>query len=218
MTRAGSLPVDLGHYDLSPDEMMFWMYLPISVPHSYDIAVPHNLQAFKPLIHAVTAYDPSAFFLRYAYLTAKTLWVGDRYIGNRPGWHIDGYGTDDINFIWSDRAPTEFIETDVRLSDDCDVSLREMGSIGVVHRALKKIVTYPDKHLLRLDNTVIHRSPECFTPGMRTFFKLSLSKDRYNLKGNAINHLLPETHWPLVDREAVRNHPATAEADFVKDI
>jgi hypothetical protein len=106
------------------------------------------------------------------------------------------------------------------LSDDCDESLRQMEKIGRFAEAYNHagMRTYPDKHLLRLDNKVIHRSPVGFEPGMRTFVKVSLSHDRYNLKGNSINHLLPQTHWPLVDRQEVRNHPATREADFSKDL
>lgn len=216
MSHAGRLPIDLGLVDISFDEMMFWMYLPVSIPGSYDLVLPDNVQPFAPLIREAIDHDPSAFYLRYAYLTAKTLWVSDGYIGNRPGWHIDGYGTEDINFIWSDRAATEFMETDVILSDDCEQSLKQMSAMGVLRDATQEITRYPNKHLLRLDNQVIHRSPKNFQEGMRTFFKLSLSRDRYNLRGNSINHALPATHWPLLDREAVRNHPATAEADSVK--
>lgn len=105
------------------------------------------------------------------------------------------------------------------LSEDCDESLRQMAKIGRYAEAFDHVGlrTYPDKHLLRLDNTVLHRSPTGFEAGMRTFVKVSLSRDRYNLKGNSVNHLLPETHWPLVDRQEVRNHPAFKNSDFIKD-
>lgn len=208
MSIAGHLPTDLGLIDISPSEMMFWMYLPISVPGESFYHLPANLRQFAEIVTAVKEAEPEAFYARYAYLTVKTLWVGGDYIGNRPGWHIDGYGTDDLNFIWSDRAPTDFIQAMRNLSDDCDLSLKQMEIMGGVAELLGAIVQYPDKHLLRLDNTVIHRSPVGCEPGMRTFVKVSLSKDQYNLKGNSVNHLLPSTHWPLVERETPRNHPA----------
>lgn len=208
MSFAGNLPKDLGLIDISPTEMMFWMYLPISIPGSSTYRLPTNLHVFGEIVSAAKEADPDAFHERYVYLTAKTLWVGGEYIGNRPGWHIDGYGTDDLNFIWADRAPTDFMFARRTLSDDCDESLAEMAAMGPVAETLGAITQYPDKHLLRLDNTVIHRSPVGFAPGMRSFVKVSLSHDRYNLKGNAVNPLLPETKWALVDRQETRNHPA----------
>lgn len=226
MSLAGNLPTDLGIIDLDPSEMMFWMYLPISVPNSLVYNLPPNLRMFSPLIDIARA-DAGDFFIdSYVYLTAKTLWVEGDYIGNRPGWHIDGYGTNDLNYIWADRAPTEFMKVDpmVSLSDDCDISLKQMEDLAAWGEQLGMMLgkqycsfhTYPDKHLLKLDNTVIHRSPVGFGSGMRTFVKISISPERYNLKGNSINHLLPETHWPLVDRQIVRNHPTYKNSDFIK--
>jgi hypothetical protein len=220
MSPAGDPPKDLGLIDLSPSEMMFWMYLPISEPGMSSYHMPTNLHQFAEIVSAVKADDPEVFTDRYVYLTAKTLWVEGGYIGNRPGWHIDGYGTDDLNYIWCDRAPTEFLTQQNRwmLPDDCDESLRMMEKIARFAQAYNHVGlrTYPDKHLLRLDNTVIHRSPVGFDAGMRTFVKVSLSHDRYNLKGNSVNHLLPGTRWPLVDRQEVRNHPAFKNSDFFK--
>lgn len=194
------------------DEMKFWMYLPISLAGSDHYTLPANVREFSTLIEVCRAYDHAMFKERYAYLTAKTLWVERGYIGNRPGWHTDGFGTDDINFIWSSRAPTEFfnVEPVVEISDDCTKSMDEMEkmfSLADWRQPHCPLTTYPDKHLLRLDPTVMHRSPVHVQPGMRTFFKLSLSHDRYNLKGNAVNHLLPGSDWPLVDRDEKRNHP-----------
>lgn len=200
--RYGALPEDLGLIDLAPVEMMFWMYCPVKVP-GRSIAIPENLEQFRPLL--MRAWERDGFKDRYVYLTAKTLWVAGDYIGNRPGWHSDGFGTDDVNYIWYDRAPTEFYEDNFELPADCADSMTIMEQRAV--RA--KIITYPDKHLLRLTPEVIHRSPVGFKPGMRTFVKVSISKDRYNLEGNSINHGLGES-WPLVPREPVRNHPARA--------
>lgn len=212
MSIAGNRPKDLGLIDISPSEMLFWMYLPISVPGSSTYRLPENLYQFGEIVSAVKEAEPTAFHERYVYLTAKTLWVVGEYIGNRPGWHIDGYGTDDLNFIWADRAPTQFLfqQSHWILSDDCDESLRQMEKIGRYAEAFGHVglQTFPDKHLLRLDNTVMHRSPVGFEPGMRSFAKVSLSHAQYNLKGNSVNPLLPETKWPLVDRQETRNHPA----------
>lgn len=208
--KYGALPKDLGPIDITPTEMMFWMYLPISVPGHHSFVVPDNVRHFLPIIREARWDEHERFVDSYAYLTAKTLWVGcDGKNMNRPGWHSDGFGTDDLNYIWSTRAPTEFIQGSFYLSSECDKSLRQMEALGRVGESLGHIVTYPDKHLLRLDQTVIHRAAEDIAPGMRTFVKVSISQHRYDLLGNSINHDLPDSHWPLVERLETRNHPSS---------
>lgn len=198
----GDLPEDVGLIDLSPVEMMFWMYCPVKMP-GRALCIPDNLDQFRPLV--MRAWERDGFSDRYVYLTAKTLWVSGDNIGNRPGWHSDGFGTDDVNYIWYDRAPTEFFEGRFVLPEDCDNAMTLMAAHATHHPR----VTYPDKHLLRLTPAVIHRSPVGFEPGMRTFVKVSISKDRYNLEGNSVNHGLSE-QWPLVPRAVERNHPVRA--------
>lgn len=198
----GGLPVDLGPIDIAPVEMMFWLYCPIATPREW-LPMPPNLEQFRPIVDAVAAYDYDHCAESYIYLTAKTLFVQPGCIGNRPGWHSDGFGTSDINYIWHDRAPTEFFSDAFHLPDDCADAMAIMAQ----RAAGQPIVTYPDKCLLRLDPSVIHRCPVNFEPGMRTFVKVSLSKDRYNLVGNSVNHGLRE-RWEMLPRTAERNHPS----------
>lgn len=198
----GALPDDVGRVDISPVEMMFWQYCPVATP-TEPLTLPANLRGFAPILERVAAIDPLDGL--YVYLTAKTLWVTPHCIGNRPGWHSDGFGTDDINYIWYDRAPTEFIQDAFTLPADCADAMAHMAE-----RAIQRhVVTYPAKHLLRLDQRVIHRCPEDYAEGMRTFVKVSLSRDRYNLAGNSVNHELKE-RWPLLPRHAERNHPSVS--------
>lgn len=199
----GALPEDLGLVDISPKEMMFWLYCPIKVPRG-SFVIPKNLEQFRPITEAVVRRESVAN--KYVYLTAKTLWVGGGYIGNRPGWHSDGFGTDDVNYIWYDSAPTDFFEDSFNLPKDCEISMKIMDTMGQAAEYANRLVHYPDRHLLRLDEKVIHRSPVNFEAGMRTFVKVSISYDRYNLKGNSINHDLGVS-WPLYERRDERNHP-----------
>ena len=196
----GALPLDCGLVDIDPVEMLYWMYCPISLPGGA-VWLPDNLKQFMPILSAACHQEPERFRGEYVYLTAKRIWVGGNFIGNRPGWHSDGFGTDDLNFIWFDRASTEFIQSDFELPPDCENAMAIMGDIA--NRL--PVCVYPSRHLLRLDQFVIHRSPVGFEPGMRTFVKVSISKDRYNLEGNSVNHLLPAS-WPMVPRQAERNH------------
>lgn len=197
----GALPRDLGLVDLSPTEMMFWMYCPVSVPGGA-LTLPDNLDQYRPLLMRAWEDEPTRFRGEYVYLTAKTVWSSPGNVGSRPGWHSDGFGTNDLNYIWYDRAPTEFFKGQFTLPSGCDDAMAIMAE----HAAGAPLVTYSAKHLLKLTSAVIHRSPEAFEAGPRTFVKVSISPDRYNLLGNSINHGLNE-HWPLVPRQAERNHP-----------
>lgn len=204
--KYGTLPVDLGLVDLSPVEMMFWMYCPVKLPGQNGLTLPTNLEQFRSLINVAFMDCADRWRDSYVYLTAKTLWVTPENPGNRPGWHSDGFLTDDLNYIWSDRAPTVFFHDDglYAFSADHNSSLGEMDILclrddGAHH-------TYPDKHLLRLDETVLHRTPEGFEPGLRTFIKISVSRHRYALQGNSINHYLP-LDWQYSPRKPERNCP-----------
>lgn len=209
----GNLPTDLGLVDISPKEMLFHMYMPISLPGSSEFFLPDHLSAFRPLIIKAREDEPTRFRDEYVYLTAKTLWVSGEYIGNRPGWHSDGFGTNDLNYIWADRAPTEFLwncAEDIDKFDfeghDCD---QFYGWCQVAEDLVGKtwdIEEYDDKHLLKLDPSVIHRSPVDFEDGMRSFAKVSISPDQYNLEGNASNYLL-DLDWKMKPRNVDRNHP-----------
>jgi hypothetical protein len=201
--RYGALPEDLGPLDLPTSEMLYWLYCPVSSP-GYGLFLPDTLEQFRPLLEFIWPQEGALFRDSYVYLTAKTLWVSGDNPGNRPGWHTDGFGTNDLNYIWYDRAPTEFYADDFELPPNCADAMAVM-----TERAEgAQIVTYPERHVLRLTPSVVHRVPAKFASGMRTFFKVSISPDRYNLIGNSINHRLPE-RWPLVARQAERNHPAS---------
>lgn len=180
----GTLPVDLGEVDISPDEMMFWLYCPVKMPLG-KIKLPDNLIQFMPILDKVKEHDIDHWDECYAYVTAKTLWVNPENVGNRKGWHSDGFMTDDINYIWFDCLSTEFMKPDqpVALTQNHVISMKEMEDIDY-----NVIVHYENKHLLKLDESVIHRVAEHEESCYRTFVKISLSRELYNLKGNSINH------------------------------
>lgn len=201
----GNKPEDMGLVDLNPTEMMFWLYCPIKAPQTSYI-IPPNLRSYYSLLNKIKE-DVSN---KYVYLTAKTLYVENTYSGNRPGWHSDGFGTDDVNYIWYDNNPTEFTDGKLKynLPEDCKDAMNQME----INANNSNIVTYPNKHLLRLDQSVIHRAPNYVKAGIRTFVKISISNDKYNLIGNSINHKLP-IKMNMVKRNTDRNHPTCK--DFV---
>lgn len=208
MKKYGSAPVVLDHIDLNPTEMMFWMYCPIKIGRQS--VIPHNLKQFYELIyHAGEDYIATHGYDAYekvnAYITAKTLWVTKDAPGNRPGWHSDGFMSNDINYIWSTTNPTLFWQPKelVAFTQDHTKSLGEMDAVeaDTMHH-----FTYPDKTLLRLDESVIHRVGTYDKPGLRTFVKVSFSNDKYDLEGNSHNYGL-DYNWPMRKRGEVRNAP-----------
>ena len=160
-----------------------------------------------PIIRAVWSdLGRKRFHDSYVYLTAKTLWVTPESPGNREGWHCDGYGSDDLNYIWADRNPTLFwVPPRLQMMPDDHVqSMKDMTLMASNWDQYQR--TYPDKQLLCLDETVIHNVAPCLTPGWRTFVKVSVSSERYLLAGNSVNHELA-SDWKYVPRETERNDP-----------
>lgn len=188
-------PEILANVVLEPSEMCFIQYMPIRMPRSV-VRIPRSLQWIFKLLPFVEYGNDD-----YLYLTVKYLYVTPDNMGNRPGWHSDGFGTGDVNYLWCDSYPTEFCIQDFELSDDCVLSLAEM------ERQAKdeNVKTFGVNTLMRVDNRHVHRVPLTTKPGFRTFVKLTVSKDRYNLKGNAHNYLF-DYKWEMHDREVWRNH------------
>ena len=194
----GKKPIDLGYLNLHCPEVMYYQYLPIMFPNN-SFHIPKNLDFIRPLV--VKVLEGCDTFNKYVYATVKNMYCEGNL--NRPGWHTDGFGTYDVNFIWSDTCPTEFCIQNFTLSDDHTKSMIEMDE----QAQSKNIITYPDKTLTMLDAGVVHRCNINTQSGYRTFIKISVSKDKYNLKGNSHNYGLTYYDWDMVDRKEQRNQP-----------
>jgi hypothetical protein len=177
-------PTIHGQIEIACDEFMFVQDMLIALPGQMP-RLPRQVQCFAPLVEEVMAIGVSIDY--HIYLTAKRLFVS----------------TDDHNYIWSDSFPTEFCVQPFELSDDHTMSMIQMAE----QAWRKNIVTYDDKLLLGLDNTVVHRVAPVTSCGVRTFAKISISRNRYNRRGNAHNDLI-DYDWPMVDRAVDRNDPA----------
>jgi hypothetical protein len=215
----GQLPKNLGVHNFPTDEMMFWLYCPIKMPGMFQPVYPDQLTQYSELIQKVFQDLSFARWSQsYIYLTAKTLYVTPTSAGNRLGWHSDGFLTEDLNYVWSNMNPTLFFDAGTmqsgiggsplyQVSRDHKRALDEFTHIASRPVADEKIVTYPDRSLLRLDETVIHAvNPEPLA-GLRTFLKVSVSYEPYALKGNSINHRLAQHPRPFEARMIERNHP-----------
>lgn len=191
----GNPPIVVGSVELYPSEMCFVQYLPIKFIDT-DIRIPPNLAWCEPMVDRLHLPDT-----HIAYLTVRHMWVSNNK-GNRLGWHSDGFMSEDINYLWYDKCPTQFCIQDFNLTQDHTKSMEEMD----IQADNRNIITYPCKSILRLDEKVVHRVDPTPFEGMRTFVKVSVSKELYNLEGNAHNYLF-DYRFDMVPRKEGRNHP-----------
>lgn len=205
--RYGDLPKHLGCHDVNCQEMMFYQYLPIKLAGTHELKREDRLSCFDKLLGTINCDFIGTFGLNrwldsYVYLTAKRMWQEPNVSFNRTGFHTDGFGTPDINYIWSDCKPTIFNCSKFNLSEDEWLSMFEMGQ-----QADKRYdVGFADKMLLRLNQYNVHKVGSYDYGSMRTFVKVSISKDKYDLVGNSHNYLL-DYEWPMRPRQQERNIP-----------
>jgi hypothetical protein len=208
----GKLPTVLGNYSVLPREVMYYLYLPISLAGSNEIALPPQLLCFSELVGAVRLDEPQRFRDENVYITVKRMFVGGGVTPNRPGWHADGFLTTDLNYVWYDSIPTVFNNSKFNITPDHVASLKEFGEQALPENN----VTFPAGLLLKLDSHVVHAVGEAQEQVMRTFVKISVSPDRYNLTDNSHNYML-NYHWRMFDRAAIRNSPQHAQRDSAQD-
>lgn len=206
--KYGDLPISLGLHEVRCDEMMFYQYMPIKMINDHKPIVEQRLGCFEKIIGLcccdyIGHFGLNDFIASYIYFTAKKMYQLPGCSFNRPGYHSDGFLTDDINYIWCDNNPTIFNTSNYSLTMHHEYSLTEMDM-----QSLKdKEVRYRPNELLRLNQFNIHKVADIDKPIMRTFLKLSFSKERYNLIGNTHNYQL-NYDWEMKQREDQRNHPS----------
>lgn len=203
----GTTPEVIGNYQLEVHEMMLYLYMPISMPSHYECAFPLRLKPFAEVIWESMNHETRlGNHFDYWYVTAKHRYVTPDSM-NRPGWHCDGFMTDDVNYIWSDCVPTEFAFQYLELTQDDAISMQEMED----QIKAENIRTYEAGDLLRLTQEHVHRVPVCDYSGMRTFFKLTGSNSKFDLKGNTHNYLI-DYDWPMRERKEDRNMESESTA------
>lgn len=203
----GELPKCLGLFEVDCKEMMFYQYLPIKLIGQVQPVYEERLKCFDSLVGTIFCdyigeFGLNTYVNSYAYLTAKYLYQMPNCSFNRTGYHSDGFMTDDINYVWCDKNPTIFNYTKFNLSMDDKKSIEEME----FQEDKRKQRVYDENSLLRLNQFNIHKVNESDFQGMRCFFKISFSKDKYDLIGNSHNYLL-DYNWEMRHRSNERNIP-----------
>lgn len=208
----GKAPTPIGLFDFQLPEVMYYLYLPVRMDYG-ELRLPGNVRCCEDLIFASLDHARIARRreFRYAYLSARKGYATPDNPLNRPGWHADGFGSEDLNFVWWRGPGTRFAEQDFHF-----ISSDHHASLGQFERQVRtdRIVNYPEGGLYALDRYVVHATPIIKPPGcMRQYVKVSLSEHRYALADNSHNYLF-DYDWPVTPREEVRNDPTKAGRDY----
>lgn len=208
MRKYGELPKNLGIVNIDCKEMMFYQYLPVKLPGQLNPIVEDRLEPFMKVggmccCDFIADFGLDKFTDSYVYLSVKNMFVSPDSNYNRPGWHSDGFLSDDINYIWCNKFPTVFNTSEFNLTKNHTTSMLEMEKQALPENDF----TFLPNELVRLDQYNIHRVADATEKGMRLFVKVSISKDKYNLAGNSHNFEL-NYNWEMLDRSLERNHPS----------
>lgn len=201
------LPKVIGIYPIICREVLAYQYMPIKLIGETKISVEPRLMIFDKIIGVaccdfIGTRGLNEFVASYVYITAKRRFQKPGQGITRPGWHCDGFKTTDINYLWSDNTPTVFNNSEFDLCDDENLSMVQMtAQADPIHNFY-----YPNDALLRVDEKVVHKPDDVSEDGMRTFVKISFSRDKYDLAGNTINYML-DYDWQYRPREFRRNVP-----------
>ena len=206
MIEYNKRPKNLGSFACQVEEYMTYIYLPIHIPNMVSPIFEQRLKVFEKIIGAACCdfigdFGLDRYMESYVYVTAKHQFqkLGSGF--NRPGWHSDGFMTDDISYVWSNKQPTIFNDTCFLLSQNDTLSMDQMEE----QAKPEKNYSFPNESLLRMDQYSIHKVAE-YEGGNRAFVKICFSKDKYNLCGNSINYEI-DYNWEFKKRLAIRNIP-----------
>ncbi len=185
------------------------VYMCIKQANNSEYKIPDNLAAVVNQIissvHAISDHLYENDWKYNCYITIKRDYVAPNSTGKRPGWHIDGFKSDQHNYIWSDCIPTEVCTGKFELSNDHEISLEEMltqsrGNDKFTHTLLENT-------LYEMNQECVHRPSVNNTDNsiLRTFIKITYSTELFNCAGNAWNYKLPHIVYDK-KRSADRNH------------
>lgn len=216
----GKLPIYVGQFEFDLPEVMYYLYLPIlmdddprGLTGAYDVRLPRNVEVCENLIKQAYTHSiqTRGYPYKYMYLSARKGWATPGNPLNRPGWHCDGFGTNDLNYVWWVGPGTRFaIQSFYGIVSDHNRSMRQFDE----QIQEESIVEFEERGLFQIDPSVVHSTPLIPEPGCwRQYIKVSLSDERYNLENNSHNWLF-DYNWPMHKREAVRNDPHKAQRDY----
>lgn len=247
MSRYGSPPVYLGQFEqVNLREVMYYLYLPVQFPdmeqpsryhfapailiHGFDtMRMPENLRVtgIQALVNRALDYATAQgrdVNQDYVYVSARKGWATPDNPLNRPGWHCDGFGTNDANFVWWNGPGTRFAVGEFEGIDADHIRSLEQFEKQITYNGRNE---YGDPGRIEIENGLahgfyyidpfcVHSTPLINPPGcMRQYIKISLSQEKYNLENNSHNYLF-NYDWEMHSRNVVRNNTFQAARDYFK--
>jgi hypothetical protein len=215
MTIRSMPPLNLGGFEIDLPEVMYFLYLPVMMyGDRKDIRLPPPVKVCRRMVStAIEFCRGTGRFYRYAYLSARKGWATPDNPLNRPGWHCDGFGTEDMNFVWWTGPGTRFAVQQFQVEKNHLTSLDQFEQ-QIDHQS---VITPEARRLYAISPSVVHATPIIAAPGcMRQYIKVSLSNERYNLEDNSKNWMF-DYDWPTHPRSIIRNDPHRAQLDYVTD-
>lgn len=202
-------PCVVANYDTNNLEFCNIVYMCIKEAGFSDYQIPENMRGLvEQVLSDIHHLSPNLIkeeLEKYCYITIKKMFVQPNTTGNREGWHIDGFKSDQENFIWSDSdsLPTEVSIGVFNLTHDHQISIDEMMIQSTNNCSLQ----LKPNCLYYLDRECVHRATANKTENtvLRTFIKVTFSKELFNCLGNAWNYKLPHIK-PNKTRLDSRNH------------
>lgn len=196
-------------YDVESLEFCNVVYMCIKQAGISEYSIPDNLKELvDSVISDIYTLSPELYdndWTKYCYLTIKKMYVQPNSFGNREGFHIDGFLSDQENFIWSDceATPTEVSIGKFELSNNHETSLTEM-MVQASYNFTEQLKSF---NLYDMNQSIVHRPTKNLNNEaiLRTFIKVTYSKELFNCVGNAWNYKLPHIK-PSVARNQNRNH------------
>lgn len=186
-----SKPHKLNYIECNNEEFMFWLYCPVKIKGMDEIVIPDTLKKWKGVLDASLKDFKTRggdLLNSYVYLTAKSLVVTPESLGQRGGWHLDGFLTCDTNYIWSDVNTTTFTNYEPVVTSSHSESLIELERLDKVMSDFSYRAS--PNTLYRLDSKVVHKPSKPDRPMFRNFVKVSISDKEYSHSGSSVNHSL----------------------------
>ncbi len=226
VTLNSEIPESVGEFHLDNKEYMQYLYLPIKMGGKGGVCLEQRLWFLRRMIDAALLFENrylsvSELHKKYVYLTIKQTVIPKGLTQNRPGWHSDGFGTNDVNYVWYDKLPTEFMIGAFEVSTDDAQSMKDFEAIelNANRQIIRNFIDHGDRHptpadfiqpkpfhLYRLTQNHVHRTVRSDCDQVRMFVKITLSDHVYAQEGNSHNYSIAY-HWTLSPRKTERNQP-----------
>lgn len=205
--RYGELPKVIDVIPTLCNEMLFYQDMLIKQKRSTQFLIEPRLDNYNRIIQSavndfISIFGIEEYLNTYVYLSAKNLFQPMREPYNRPGWHTDGFMSNDITYIWCDSNPTIFNHSKFTLTQDHVKSILEMEEQANPENNM----SYLENTLIRINQYNVHKVADVEEARMRAFVKVSFSRDKFDLIGNTHNYELTYD-WQMKPRNQNRNVP-----------